>query len=98
MDRNFKLSDVDKIFGTLPIDITMNTVILAAKGIFYRNGQIVLVQVRRKLYNQMIKEKLLAKLTLDKQIFHKKWDSTVYDICNYRLPTVQSMSVWLCML
>ena len=46
------------------MNITINTVILAAQEIIYRNSQVdgtlVLAQVIRKLYNQMIKENLLA--------------------------------------
>ena len=65
-------------------NITINTVILAAQEIIYRNRQIggtlVLAQVRRKLYNQMIKE--LAKYSLDQQNFHKKWDSIEDDLCS----------------
>ena len=34
-----------------------------------------LAPVRCKLYDQMIKEHLLANFSLDKQNFHKKWDS-----------------------
>ena len=37
IDRHVKLSDVDKIFGMLPMNITINTVILAAQEIIYRN-------------------------------------------------------------
>ena len=74
IDRDFKLSDVDKMLGTLPMNITINTVILAAQ-IIYRNRQIsgtlALAQVKRKLYNQMIKENLLAKLTSQYNL-HKK--------------------------
>ena len=88
IDRHFKLSDIDKIlvFGTLPMNITINTVILAAQEIIYRNRQIgvtlVLAQVRRKLYNQMIKENLLAKISLDQHNFHEKWDSIEDDLCS----------------
>ena len=86
IDRHFKLSDIDKIFGTLPMNITINTVILAAQDIIYRNRQIgvtlVLAQVRRKLYNHMIKENLLAKISLDQQNFHTKWDSIEDDLCS----------------
>ena len=50
IDRHVKLSDVDKIFGMLPMNITINTVILAAQEIIYRNRQIggtlALAQVR----------------------------------------------------
>ena len=62
IDRRFKLSDEDKIFGTLPINITINTVSLAAQEIIYRNwqqhvgGTLALAQVRRKFYNQMMRE------------------------------------------
>ena len=89
--KHFKLSDVDKIIGTLPINITISTVILAAQEIIFRNRQtdgtlvIVVVEVRHKLYNQMIKENLLAKVSLDKQNFHKKCDSLEDDLCSYRL-------------
>ena len=87
IDRHFKLSDIDKIFGTLPMNITINTVILAAQEIIYRHRQIggtlVLAQVRRKLYNQMIKENLLAKFSFYlQQNFHKKWDSMEDDLCS----------------
>ena len=60
-------STSNKIFGTLPMNLTINTVILAAQEIIYRDnlimqigGTLVLAPVRRKLYNQMIKENLLA--------------------------------------
>ena len=62
IDRRFRLSDEDKIFGTLPINITINTVSLAAQEIVYRNwqlhvgGTLALAQVRRKFYNQMMRE------------------------------------------
>ena len=86
IDRNFKLSYIDKIFGTLRMNNTTNTVILSAQEIIYRNRQIggtlVLAQVRRKLYNQMIKENLLAKFSLDQQNFHKKWNSIEDDLCS----------------
>ena len=65
IDRQVKLSDVDNICGTIPMNITVNTVILAAEE-FYRNRPIcvtlALAQLRRKLYNQTIKETLLAKI------------------------------------
>ena len=68
------------------MNTTINTVILAAQEIIYRNRQIggtlVLAQVRRKLYNQMIKENLLAKFSLDQQNFHKKWNSIEDDLCS----------------
>ena len=58
------------------MNTTINTVILAAQEIIYRNRQIggtlVLAQVRRKLCNQMIKENLQAKFSLEQQNFHKK--------------------------
>ena len=51
---------------------TINTVILAAHETIYRNrqmgGTLTLARLRRKLYNQMIEETLLAKCSLDKQI------------------------------
>ena len=69
IDRHFKLSDVDKIFDTLQMNITINTVISADQEIIYRNRQIggthALIEVKRKLYNQMIKENLRAKFSLD---------------------------------
>ena len=41
IDRQFKLSDVDEICGTLPMNITLNTVlILAAREIIYRKKHI----------------------------------------------------------
>ena len=43
---------------------------------------ISILQVRRKLYNQM-----LVKSSLEKQSFHKKWDAFEVDPSNYRLPT-----------
>ena len=73
------------------MNITANTVILAAQEIIYRNRQIggtpALAQVRRKLYNQMIKENLRTRYSLDKQNFHKRWDSIEGDLCNYRFQT-----------
>ena len=51
-----------------------------AQEIIYRNRQIggtlVLAQVRRKLYNQMIKENSLAKFSLEQQ----NWDSIEDDL------------------
>ena len=38
IDRHFKLPNVDTIFGTLPMNITINTVNLAAQEIIYRNS------------------------------------------------------------
>ena len=35
ISRHFKLSDTDKIVGTLPMNITVNTVILGAQEIIY---------------------------------------------------------------
>ena len=62
------------------MNITINTVILVAQEIIYRNRQIggtlVLAQVRRKLYNQMIKENSLAKFSLVQQ----NWDSIEDDL------------------
>ena len=91
IDRHVKLSDVDKIFGMLPMNITIITVILAAQEIIYRNreigGTLALAQVRRKLYNQMIKEYLLAKFSSDQQNFHKKWDPIEDDLISYKFPT-----------
>ena len=64
--------------------ITVNSVILAAHEIIYRNmqisGTLALTQVRRMLYNQMIKEDLLAYFSLDQQNFHKKWNSIEDDL------------------
>ena len=80
IDKHFKHSDVDKIFGTLPMNIPVNTVILGCQEIIYRNrqkgGNLALAQMRHKLYEQKIKENLylLAKFSPDKQHFHKKWD------------------------
>ena len=75
IDRHFKLSDMDKIFGTVPMNIAIDTVILAAHEKIYRNrqrgGTLALVQVRRKLYSQMIKENILAKFSLDQHNFHQ---------------------------
>ena len=73
---------------TLKLAITINTVILAAQEIIFRNG----------LYNEIINENLLDKVSLDKQNFHKKWDSIEDDLCSYRLSNDLSMSVWLCVL
>ena len=91
IDRHVKLSDVDKIFGMLPMNITINTVILAAQEIIYRSRQIggtlALAQVRHKRYNQMIKEHLLAKFSLEQQNFHKNWDSIEDDLISCRFPT-----------
>ena len=57
------------------VPISIHTVLLAAQEIIYRNRQIdctlALAQVRRMLYNQMIKESYLAKFSLDTQNFHK---------------------------
>ena len=76
IDRHFKPSDVDKISGTLQMNITIKTVILSAQEIIYRTRQtgstLALAQVRRKLYTQMIKEHLLANFVLDQQNFYKK--------------------------
>ena len=70
IDRQSKLSYLDKIFGVLPMNITINTVILAAQEIIYRNRQegdtFVVVQLRRKLYIQMIIEHLLSKVSIYK--------------------------------
>ena len=92
MPFNYKLSYVDRIFGTLQMYTTINTVILAAHQTIYINMQIgdtlTLARVRRKLYNQMIEENVVAKFSLDKQNFHKKLVSIENDLCNYRLPTV----------
>ena len=86
IDRHFKLSDGDKIFGTLPMNITIHTVILVAQEIIYRSRQIggilALTQVRRKLYDQMTGESLLAKFSLDQQNFHKNCDSIENDFCS----------------
>ena len=50
IDRQFKLSDVNDNFGTLPMNITLNTVSLAAQEMFYRNrhkgGTLVIAQLR----------------------------------------------------
>ena len=40
IDRHFKRLHVDKIFGTLPMNITINTVILATQEIIDRTRQI----------------------------------------------------------
>ena len=81
----------DKISGMLPMNITINTVMLVAHEIIYRNRQIggtlALAQVRRKLYNQMIKEHLLVKFSSDQQNFHIKWDSIEDDLISYKFPT-----------
>ena len=95
IDRHVKLSDVDKIYGMLPMNITINTVILAAQEITYRNRQIggtlalarKLYNVRRKLYNEVIKEHLLAKFSSDQQHFHKMWDSIEDDLISYKFST-----------
>ena len=54
------------------MNIIINTVILATQEIIYRNRQIgstiALMQVRLKLYNQLIYPYLLAKFSLDKYI------------------------------
>ena len=59
------------IFGNLLMKITINTLISAAQKIIYRNMQNVVLlasaQVRRKLYNQSIKDNSLAKFLLDEQ-------------------------------
>ena len=84
--ENSKLSDIDKICGTLTMNITINIAILAAQEIIYRNrqkgGTLVSAQVKRKLYNQMIKESLLAKVSLDQQNFYIKWDSIENGLCS----------------
>ena len=73
------------------MDITINTVIIAAQEIIYRNRQIdctlALKQVRRKLYNQMIEESFLAKFSIDKQNFNREWFYNEDDLYSYRLPT-----------
>ena len=60
IDRPFKFSDVDKIFGNLPMNITTNTTNFAAHEMIHRDTQILstlaLAQVKGKLYNQIIKE------------------------------------------
>ena len=57
------------------MNITINTVILAAQEVIYRNrhigGTLELAQVRHKLYNQMIDEQFSAKSSLVTQNFHK---------------------------
>ena len=77
--------------ATLFINITINTVILAAQEIIYRNRQIggtlALAQVRQKHYNQMIKEHSLAKFSSDQHNFHNKWDSIEDDLISYKFPT-----------
>ena len=40
IDRHFKLLDGDMIFGALPMNITIDTLISAAQEIIYRNGQL----------------------------------------------------------
>ena len=86
IDRNLKLSDVDKSFGTLPKNIAIDTVILAAQDIIYRNrkkgGTLAMGPVRRKLYNQIIKENILSKFSSDKYNLQKMLDSIKDDICN----------------
>ena len=73
------------------MNITINTVILAAQEITYRNRQIGgtldLAQVRHKLYNEMSKEHSLAKYSSDQRNFHKKWDSIEDDLNSYKFPT-----------
>ena len=74
------------------MNIIINTVILAAQEIIYRVRKWVelsqyLTQVRRKLYNQMIMENLLAKLLINKQNSHKTLDSNEDDLCKNRVPT-----------
>ena len=87
IERHFKLSDEDKISGTLPMNINIDTVISAPHEIIYRNRQtgdtLAIAQVRCKLYDQIIKEHLPAKPSLDQQNFHKKWDSIVDDLFRY---------------
>ena len=73
IDRQFKLSDVDKIFGTLPMNSTISTMILTRQEMIYRNRQVCgtlgLALVRHKLYNQTINRNTWQ-LSLDKQNFH----------------------------
>ena len=60
IDRHFKPSDVDMIFGSIPMNITIHNAILAAQEITFRNrqsgGTLALAQMRYKLYSQMIIE------------------------------------------
>ena len=73
------------------MSITINTVVSGAQKIIYRNRQtgdtLAIAQVRRKLDNEIIKEHLPAKLSLDQQNFHTKWDSIVDDLFSYRFST-----------
>ena len=57
------------------MNITINTLILAAQEIINRyrqiGGALALAQVRHKLYNQMIDEQCSSKSSLETQNFHK---------------------------
>ena len=75
------------------MNITINTVILGAQEIIYRNrqtgGTLAMGPVRRKrdasFINLVIRENFQAKVSSDQQNFHIQWNSIGDDFCSDRL-------------
>ena len=69
------MSNVDKVVGTLPMNITTYTVIKAAREIVYRKiplgGTLAVAQARRIFYNQMFQKTILNQI-VTRQTKHPK--------------------------
>ena len=61
IDKHYKLSDVEKIFGADVQKPTINAIIMATKEVIYRKRQGIgfpyIIDIKRILFNQMIKER-----------------------------------------
>ena len=72
IDKHAQLSNVEKIFGVDADNLAVNAMIMATKEVIYRkrqgNGIPNILHMKRILYNQMIKEKVL----LSSKVFEKK--------------------------
>ena len=70
LDKHAKLSNLEKIFGVNANNLVVNVIIMATKEVMYRkrqgNGIPNSLHMKRILYNQMIKEKVLMSSKVEK--------------------------------
>ena len=78
IDKCYKLSDVEKIFGADVQKPTINAIIMATKEVIYRKRQGIgfpyIIHVKRILFNQMIKERTSIMTGAEEVSFSLKWD------------------------
>ena len=77
IDKYYKLSDVEIIFGTDVQKPTINAIIMATKEVIYKKRQVIgipyVIYVKRILFNQMIKERTSIMTRAEEVSFSLKW-------------------------